>query len=137
MKNRRIYITQTDYEKLGEYLAGVSKGGRGDQEALMALEDELVKCQVVESREIPPDVVTMNSRVRFRDLATNEEMTVTLVFPGGRISDGCISVISPIGTALLGYAEGDVIEWIVPSGKKTIRIEKVLYQPEAAGEHHP
>ncbi|MBN2720986.1 MAG: nucleoside diphosphate kinase regulator [Proteobacteria bacterium] len=129
-----IFITEADLEKLEEYLATAMKKGGRDQGDLADLEAELAKCQIVGSSEIPPNVVTLNSRVRFRDLTAGEEMTVTLVFPGrANLSEGRLSVISPIGTALLGYAEGDVIEWKVRGETKTFRIEEVLYQPEAAG----
>lgn len=79
----------------------------------------------------------MNSRIKLRDVDTNEEMEFTLVFPGdSNVDEGKISVIAPIGTAILGYSAGDTIEWHVPAGKRRIRIEKILYQPEAEGDYH-
>jgi regulator of nucleoside diphosphate kinase len=76
----------------------------------------------------------MNSRVRFVDLYTGEERVCTVVFPSdANIEQDKISVLAPIGTALLGYRAGDTIEWRVPSGNKQVRIEEILYQPEAAG----
>ncbi len=86
---------------------------------------------------IPPDVVTMNSRVVLRDLDSDETMTYTLVFPkDADIGAGAISVLAPVGTAIIGYAVGAVIEWPVPGGIRRIRIEQILYQPEAAGDFH-
>lgn len=97
--------------------------------------EELERAEVVLSKDVPPDVVTMNSKVILRDLNTSEEMTYVLVFPkDANINVGAISVLAPIGTAILGYAKGDVVEWLVPSGIRRIRIKKVLYQPEAAGD---
>ena len=75
----------------------------------------------------------MNSRVRLKNLTTGKEMTYTLVFPkDADLTAGRISVLAPIGTAILGYRAGDVIAWSVPGGKRKFRIEEVLYQPEAA-----
>ncbi len=83
------------------------------------------------------DVVTMNSQARVRDLNSNEEMVFTLVFPAEvDYVRGRLSVIAPIGTALLGYRAGDTVEWKVPAGIRRLKIEQVLYQPEAAGDHH-
>jgi regulator of nucleoside diphosphate kinase len=79
----------------------------------------------------------MNSKVVLRDLSTSEKMTYVLVFPkDANIAAGAISVLAPVGTAILGYAKGDVVEWSVPSGVRRIRIDDVLYQPEAARDYH-
>lgn len=137
MNARTIYITETDHQKLEEYIDAATRSGRHGRDKLAELEEELDNCSIVSPREIPPNVVTLNSRFRFRDLANGEEKIVTLVFPGNAdLSEGRISVTSPAGTAILGYTVGDVIEWKVLAGKKTIRIEEVIYQPEAAGDYH-
>jgi regulator of nucleoside diphosphate kinase len=134
---RQIHITEFDRRRLTELIA--ASGGRGDpdRQDLDALAAELARATVVPSQEIPPDVVTMNSQVLLRDLGSGEDLTYTLVFPpGADIDRGAISILAPIGTAILGYAVGDVIEWKVPSGVRRIRVEKILYQPEAAGDLH-
>jgi regulator of nucleoside diphosphate kinase len=78
----------------------------------------------------------MNSKAEIRDLNTKETMTYTLVFPlDANIDEGKISILAPLGTAILGYRVGDEFEWEVPSGKRRLRIEKILYQPEAAGDY--
>ncbi|ALC15831.1 GreA/GreB family elongation factor [Desulfuromonas soudanensis] len=137
MKERTIYITEPDFVKLEDLLDGMKRTRFRDRDDLTSLEEELDKCKVVAQREVPPDVVTINSRVRFRDMDTDQEMIVTLVFPSNaNFSEGRISVTSQIGTALLGYAVGDIIEWEVRAGTKTIRIEEIIYQPEAAGDYH-
>ncbi len=79
----------------------------------------------------------MNSKVALSDIDTSEEMTYTIVFPkDANIDEGKISVLAPMGTAMLGYRVGDIIEWQVPAGKRRIKIEKILYQPEASGDFH-
>ena len=137
MNDRIIYITEFDLHRLEELLevAGAfTYRGRSD---LKDLEEEVSRAQVVDSLKVPPTVITMNSRVKLRDLDTGEEMVFTLVFPReADIDRSKLSVISPVGTAILGYTEGDTIEWKVPSGRRRIKIEKVLYQPEATGDYH-
>jgi regulator of nucleoside diphosphate kinase len=108
-----------------------------DRSDLKELERGIRKCKVVDSKKAPPTVVTMNSKVKLRDLETNGEMIFTLVFPkNANIDKGRISVMSPIGTAILGYSVGDSLEWPVPAGKRKIKIEEMFYQPEAAGDYH-
>ncbi len=101
------------------------------------LKKELDRAKVVDPREVPGTVVTMNSTVRLTDLDTEEELVYTVVFPDDADVDaGKISIISPIGTALLGYSEGDLIEWPVPRGVCHLRIEEVLFQPEKSGNYN-
>jgi regulator of nucleoside diphosphate kinase len=137
MKARKIYITQSDKKRLEALLTEAGMAGTRDQKDLDALAQELAKAEVVPPQNIPPDVVTMNSKVVIRDVDTSETMTYTLVFPDkADIDAGAISVLAPVGMAMLGYASGDVVKWPVPSGIRRIRIEDVLYQPEAAGDFH-
>jgi regulator of nucleoside diphosphate kinase len=137
MTNKTIFITEFDIERLEELMDGAKRTYLRDVDDFNKLEEELEKFKIVDSREIPHDVVTLNSRVRLRDLDTDREMVVTLVFPrSANLAEGRLSVASPIGTAILGYAAGDVIEWQVRTGTKRIRIEEILYQPEAAGNFH-
>jgi regulator of nucleoside diphosphate kinase len=89
---------------------------------------------IVTPQEIPPTVVTMNSTIELVDMDTKETETYTLVFPDDAdISKGKISILAPIGTAMLGYEIGDVFEWEVPAGKRRLRVERIIYQPEASG----
>jgi len=98
------------------------------------LEEELDRAEVVIAKDVPQDVVTMNSQIRVLDMDAHKETVYTLVFPpDADISRNRISILAPIGTALLGYRVGDVIEWQVPAGVKRLRIEEILYQPEAVG----
>jgi len=140
MSEREIFITRLDKERLEELLEvakNIGKPNREDAQNLRDLERELQRAQVVAPDEVPADVVTMNSKVVLRDVKTSEEMTYTLVFPrNASMAAGAISVLAPIGTAILGYREGDEVEWRVPSGMRRIAILKLLYQPEAAGDFH-
>lgn len=134
---RNIFITEFDKKRLEELIDVAEEFGGHDRKDLEALAEELAKSEVVSSEDIPPDVVTMNSKVLLRDMETSEEMTCILVFPkDADVDAGAISILAPIGTAILGYARGDVIDWPVPSGIRRILIEEILYQPEAAGDLH-
>lgn len=131
--DRTIYITEADMNRLRP-LMGAMKNPRDD---LRALQNELEQARVVAPVDLPPDVITMNSKAKLRDLETSEEMTYTLVFPDeANIEEDKISVIAPIGTAMLGQRVGDEIQWEVPAGTVQLRVEQVLYQPEAAGHFH-
>jgi regulator of nucleoside diphosphate kinase len=130
---RIIFITQADMKRL-ESLIESMKSSREDLQALCA---ELHQAHVVAPGDIPKDIVTMNSKAQVRDLETNEIMTYTLVFPGNaNIDDGKISVLAPVGTAMLGHRAGEEFEWHVPAGPVRLRVEEVLYQPEAAGHYN-
>ncbi|MBU8922878.1 MAG: nucleoside diphosphate kinase regulator [Bacteroidales bacterium] len=137
MKKRKIFITGFDKERLEEIIAVAEEFGEQSRKDLEDLAGELARGKVVLSEDIPPDVVTMNSKVVLRDTDTSEVMTYSLVFPkDADVDAGAISILAPIGTAILGYAEGDIIEWPVPSGMRRISIEKIIYQPESAGDFH-
>jgi regulator of nucleoside diphosphate kinase len=126
----QIYLTQNDADSLLK-LVEAQPGKRFEK-----LESELVRAHVVPREKIPEDVVTMNSRVIFENETTGERREVTLVYPGSAdIDAGKISVLVPIGTALLGLRVGQSIDWELPGGEKQrYRIVKVPFQPEAAGE---
>ena len=91
------------------------------------------RADVVEAEAIPRDVVTMNSEVRLQDLDSGDIKVYRLVFPSQARTENSISILAPIGTAMLGYRVGDVIEWRVPKGIRRLKVLDVLYQPEAAG----
>ena len=130
---RTIYITEADMKRLRPLIEQM----RSSRDDLRMLRQELERARVVAPGEVPPDVVTMNSKARVRDVANGEELTYTLVFPDqADIEQGKISVVAPIGTAMLGQRVGDEFEWQVPAGPVRLRIEEVLYQPEAAGHYH-
>jgi len=135
MDNKIIYITKADIKKLRNLIAGVKMSGSKSRADLDALEKELNRAKVVNPKRIPEKVITMNSRVRLSDLASGEEMIYTIVYPSdANMEHNKISVLAPIGTALLGYRVGDVVEWTVPSGVRSLKIQEVLYQPESVGD---
>jgi regulator of nucleoside diphosphate kinase len=137
MKEREIYVTALDVERLRKLLEGVRLWSSKDREHLEALGAELDRAHVVAPEEIPGDVVTMNSAVLVKDLDSGTEMALTLVFPSDTgLELGKISILAPVGTALLGYRVGDTIEWKVPGRMRRLRVERMLYQPEAAGDFH-
>jgi regulator of nucleoside diphosphate kinase len=137
VKSRNIYITEADLNRLQGLLETGSQFGHRDKKHLLELEEELNRARVVPSKDIPEDVITMNSKVRLMDLDSGEEMVYSLVFPGdANVSENKISVLAPIGTALIGYRGGDTIEWKVPGGLKRLRVEEILYQPERSGDYH-
>ena len=135
MAEAHLYLTRSDYQRLNDVLRGTLLERREDLGDLTRLQDEIKRATIVEPAEIPHDVITMNSRVRLRDLDSGEQMEVSLVYPSA--SDPAakkISILAPIGTAILGYRKGDTVEWPVPAGTRRLRIEEVLYQPEASGD---
>ncbi|MGH8205064.1 MAG: nucleoside diphosphate kinase regulator [Steroidobacteraceae bacterium] len=126
----QIYLTQNDADRLMKLVE--SQPGK----RLGKLESELVRANVVSREKIPEGVVTMNSRVIFENETTGERREVTLVYPGNAdIDAGRISVLVPVGTALLGLRVGQSIDWELPGGaKQRYRVVEVPFQPEAARE---
>ncbi|NLC59366.1 MAG: nucleoside diphosphate kinase regulator [Armatimonadetes bacterium] len=131
MGEREVWITEHDKERLEALLESGEYGVATDLTA------ELRRARIVAPEAVPPDVVTMNSTVRLVNLDTGQETECKLVFPEeADASQGKVSVLAPIGTAMLGYRVGDTFEWRVPAGVKRFRVAEVIYQPEASGEYH-
>lgn len=133
MSDKQIVITQYDLDRLQRLVNdAVASGTRDD---LTGLIGELNRATVVTPSEVPPDVVTMNSRVRLVDVETDDVMEISLVFPEDAASDtGAVSILAPVGTAIIGFSQGDSVDWPTPSGLRTFRIDAIIFQPEAAGE---
>jgi len=133
MKGREIYITKYDMERLRSVIE-IYNGK--DAPYLERLEEELDRAKIVDPQEILSDVITMNSVVRIKNMDTGEEKTLILVFPGkANATANAVSILAPIGTALIGYREGANIEWEVPAGTKRLQIVEVVYQPERLGNY--
>ncbi|WP_334108769.1 nucleoside diphosphate kinase regulator [Methylobacillus sp.] len=132
-----IQVTSFDMDRLFAMIEQLRKNGFPEQENLTRLENELARSEEVAPEQVAEGVVTMNSRVLLRDEANGQEMQCTLVFPvDADASTNRISVVAPLGTAILGYRVGDVIDWNMPGGVRQYKILKVDYQPEAAGDFH-
>src|ERR1044071_5290317 len=135
-KTMTIYITEPDYHRLSALIEKTRETNGTDREYLNKLEAELDRAEIVDPKDIPKNVITMRSTVRLKDLVSGEANTYSVVFPTeADFSQGKISVLAPIGTAILGYKSGDTIEWAVPSGVRKLKVDKILYQPEAAGNY--
>lgn len=123
-----LIITNRDLAKL-QHMIDIH-----DTEASELLDSELQRATVVDPTEVPPTVVTMNSEVAYEDCATGERRRVRVVFPNeADAARGRVSVMAPIGSALIGLSVGQEIEWPVPAGWKRIRVVEIPYQPEASG----
>ncbi len=131
-----VRITAEDMARLRAVVERHLEGSRAA--AAEQLELELDRAAVVPQDQIPPDVVTMRSRILFEDLETGRRREATLVYPDeANIDQSMISILAPVGQAVLGLKVGDVIEWPLPNARLArLRIMEVLYQPEAAGDFH-
>lgn len=134
MKINNIVITEADYARLLRLIESSRYFRKRDAAHLDDLEEEVGRATIVKAGDVPHDVVTMNSRVRIKDLNVGREITYEIVFPSDAdVAKNRISVLAPIGTGLLGCSVGTTVEWQVPSGLRRLRVLEVEYQPEAAG----
>jgi regulator of nucleoside diphosphate kinase len=132
MKKHNIIMTAADHEELSYAIAAAVKFSQRGRAEMRALEAELARAEILEAKYLPPDVITMNSRAELLDLDSGERMEFTLVFPSdANIEAGKISVLAPLGTAMLGYRVGDDFEWQVPYGIRKFKVNYVYLQPEA------
>lgn len=132
----KIILSKLDFSRIHKSIHDARRMntiGANEAEILMK---ELNSAEVVEPQEIPQDVVTMNSIVKISFLNANKTLQFQIVYPDqANIKENKISIFSPVATALIGYKVSDEIEWIVPSGLTKIRIDNLIYQPEAAGDY--
>ena len=133
MTRPAIIINEFDAERIDRLL---EQPAYANSPVANALNDELDRAQMCAPEAMPHDVVSMNSQVRFRDLTTGEERVRTLVFPAQMTdSSSQLSVMAPVGAALLGRRTGSTIHWELPGGASPhLEVLELLYQPEAAGE---
>lgn len=130
-----ITVTNHDYEKLLQCIQHARYAANVPTMAITKLGDELKKAKRVPSEKVTTNVITMNSRVAIEDVETGREFELTVVYPQhANIAEKRISVLAPMGTALLGYTEGSVVEWEMPNGMKKLLVKKIIYQPEANGQ---
>ncbi|MDC9580409.1 nucleoside diphosphate kinase regulator [Xenorhabdus sp. PR6a] len=135
MTKPKIIINELDAERLDSLL---EQSAFANTRIADALNEELDRAEIVAPANIPADVVTMNSEIRFIDLGSHEERVRTLVYPAAlQDSTQHLSVMAPLGAALLGLRVNDEITWQLPNGETTrLKVLEILYQPEAAGEYH-
>ena len=127
-----IILTARDHAELSSVIAVTGKVSQRVKWELRLLENELKRARIVAAEEVPPDVITINTRAEFLDLETGERMEFTVVLPAdANINDGKISVLAPLGTAMLGYRVGDEFVWHVPHGLRRLKITKLHFQPQA------
>ncbi|WP_211467683.1 nucleoside diphosphate kinase regulator [Collimonas silvisoli] len=129
-----LIISSFDLERIEQLLAS---SAYRNLPGIDALQDELGRANVVAPEEIPPGVITMNSTVRFEDELSKTEYSMTLAYPGPSNAPDAVSILAPVGSALLGLSVGQSISWQGPGGRPLqLRILEVTYQPEANGEFH-
>jgi regulator of nucleoside diphosphate kinase len=127
-----ITITRLDLQRLEHLLDSLDDFGPG----AVALQAELDRADVVGHDEVPAGVVTMNSRVHCREESSGKDYHLTLVYPQNAGGEGTVSILAPVGSALLGLSVGQHIDWMAPGGKVLkLTLLAVEYQPEAAGEY--
>ncbi|HNU78317.1 MAG: nucleoside diphosphate kinase regulator [Prolixibacteraceae bacterium] len=132
----QLQITNLDYQRLFNLINSVRDTMKDDLHNIETLEQEIDRAKRIEPRKIGPDFVTMNSEVEVIDLASGRVMTFKLVYPqDADFKNNRLSVLSPLGSALIGYREGDEVEFRVPAGTKKVKITRILFQPEAKGEY--
>lgn len=130
MTHNPIYITRTDLEKIHALLHEAENSGYRGSLYVQKLKDELARAIIVEPHELLPDVIALNTRAALIDIETGEQMELTLVVPEeADLRQGKISILAPIGAAMLGFRKGDQFEWETPDGKRLLRIEKIIAQP--------
>lgn len=130
-----IKVTKMDYVRLNGIISSIKQFNKEGSKEISFLETELTRAKKIDSKRIGADFVTMNSVVEVIDLDTEKTMTIRLVYPkDANFKQGNISILSPLGSALIGYQAGSIIAFTVPGGIKKMKIGKLIYQPEANGD---
>lgn len=135
MAAKKIHVTQIDHDRLTRLIRSTRPVSDQDRDCLDKLQGELDRAKIIASERVRETVVTMNSTVKLRDLDDGQLYEYQLVYPKDADPDhNKLSVLAPVGTALLGFSVGDEVQWQVPAGVRRFCIEEILYQPEAAGD---
>jgi regulator of nucleoside diphosphate kinase len=132
-----IYITEQDRERLENLISLVrTSSERSNISYVKTLAEGLDYAEVVAPEKIPQDVITMRSKVKLKDLDTQEESVYSVVFPSeADLDKRKISILAPMATALLGHSVGDTVAVQAPGGLRRLKVAAVLYQPESAGDY--
>lgn len=132
---KELIISRIDRERLNRLIQDAQYSGGSQDPSYRALRQEIERARVVEPQALPANVLSMRTRAVIA--LDGEEKEAQLVYPDeADWTRGLLSVLSPVGTALIGYREGDKIQWDVAGGRTSIEIRRILYQPEAAGDYH-
>lgn len=132
-----LTITDADHVRLREMIESLRTVGNPYRGYLRELQREIERARIVPAVDVEGDIVTMNSHLRLRDCDSGVVEGLTLVFHGDAdLFSGRLSVLSPLGTRLLGQRVGDEIDWEVADGIRRVTVDRILYQPEAAGHFH-
>jgi regulator of nucleoside diphosphate kinase len=130
-----ITITKMDQKRLQNFFT--KKQNTFELKNNIKIVEEKLNLKPVDPKKIPPTVVTMNSKVAVKNLLMNKTFTFELVYPDAvDISKNKISIFSPIGASMFGHSQGDEFAWTGGNGKNKFLIEKIIYQPESAGDYH-
>jgi regulator of nucleoside diphosphate kinase len=122
-----VILTKSDYEILNSYVKNLHGMQVNEKENFSKLSGELKKAQVIDDASLPANIVRLGSTVVVKDLMTKRDLTVTIVLPQqADIKQKKVSVLAPIGTALIGFKKGQTVSWDVPSGKKDFKIMNVI-----------
>jgi regulator of nucleoside diphosphate kinase len=133
----KLIINRLDYARIKKCINDAKQFKSLSSEEADKLMNELDSAKIVEPEAIPSNVVTMNSIVKLSFVNNNKQVQFQIVYPDqANVKENRISIFSPIATALIGYKVTDEIEWIVPAGLTKIRIDEIIYQPEAAGDYN-
>jgi len=132
-----LILNRLDYSRIQKCINDAKQFKSINATEAESLKKELNSAKIVEPQEIPANVVTMNSIVKISFLNSDKHIEFRIVYPDqANLKENKISIFSPIATALIGYKVADEIEWIVPAGLTKIRIDEIIYQPEAAGNYN-
>ncbi len=131
----KIIVNRLDYARIKKCINDAKQFKSISNAEAEKLLTELDSAKIVEPQAIPSNVVTMNSIVKLSFINSNKNVQFQIVYPEkANLRENKISIFSPIATALIGYKVGDEIEWIVPAGLTQLKIDEIVYQPEAAGD---
>lgn len=125
-KKNKLLLLKNDYETLLSYSKDTRNYKLFDRKNVEELLVELKKGEVIDQKDFPPDAVRINSKVRIEDRSTKRIFNLMLVLPEkADVRTGKVSVMAPVGVALLGYRKGQEVSWEVPAGKKQFKIVEV------------
>jgi regulator of nucleoside diphosphate kinase len=134
MERGNIILSSLDAKRIRQYIEEAKQKGTLNDFTIQRLVYEINMAEIREPDKIPNNIVTMNSEINFSFINLKKQGKIKIVYPNeADVKKGRISIFSPIANVLLGHKEGDIIEWIGPMGEMNIQIEKIVYQPEAAG----